>query len=83
MQVDGMRGTGKQRRQVRTTDSQHRLPVAPNRLAQQFTATAPNQKWLTDITYIATAEGWLYLAGVMDRCSRKIVGWAMNERMTT
>jgi putative transposase len=83
MQMHGIRGKGKQRRQVRTTDSQHRLPVAPNLLAQQFTAAAPNQKWLADITYIPTAEGWLYLAAVMDLCSRKIVGWAMDERMTT
>ncbi len=57
--------------------------MAPNLLAQQFTAAEPNQKWLADLTYIATAEGWLYLAGVMDLCSRKIVGWAMDERMTT
>lgn len=87
MQVQGMRGKSKQRRQVRTTDSQHRLPVAPNLLAQQFTAAAPNQKWhprgTRDITYIPTDEGWLYLAAVMDLCSRKIVGWAMDERMTT
>jgi transposase InsO family protein len=83
MQVHGIRGKCKQRRQVRTTDSQHRLPVAPNRLAQHFTATAPNQKWLADLTYIPTAEGWLYLAAVMDLFSRKIVGWAMDERMTT
>jgi putative transposase len=83
MQVHGMRGKGKQRRQVRTTDSRHGLPVAPNRLAQHFTAAGPNQKWLADLTYVATAEGWLYLAAVMDLCSRKIVGWAMDERMTT
>jgi len=83
MQVHGIRGKCKQRRQVRTTDSQHRLPVAPNWLAQQFTAAGPNQKWLADLTYIPTAEGWLYLAGVMDLFSRKIVGWAMDERMTT
>jgi putative transposase len=83
MQVHGIRGKCKQRRQVRTTDSQHHLPVAANWLAQQFTAAGPNQKWLADITYIPTAEGWLYLAGVMDLYSRKIVGWAMDERMTT
>ena len=83
MQVYGMRGKCKQRYQVRTTDSQHRFPVAPNRLAQQFTATALTQKWLADLPYSPTAEGWLYLAGVMDLYSRKIVGWAMDERMTT
>jgi len=83
MHLHGIRGQCKQRRQVRTTDSQHHFPVAPNLLAQQFTAAAPNQKWLADLTYIPTAEGWLYLAGVMDLYSRKIVGWAMDERMTT
>ena len=57
--------------------------VAPNLLAQQFAAEAPNQKWLADLTYVPTAEGWLYLASVIDLCSRKIVGWAMSERMTT
>jgi hypothetical protein len=66
-----------------TTDSQHRLPVAPNVLNQAFVAAAPNEKWVTDITYILTAEGWLYLACVLDLFSRKIVGWAMDATMTT
>ena len=83
MQLHGIRGKCKQRRKVKTTDSQHGVAVAPNLLAQQFTAEAPNQKWLADLTYIPTTEGWLYLATVMDLFSRKIVGWAMNERMTT
>src|SRR5262249_43375955 len=61
MQLHGIRGKCKQRRKVRTTDSHHGFPVAPNLLAQQFTAEAPNQKWLADLTYIPTAEGWLYL----------------------
>jgi len=65
-----------------TTHSNHTLPVAPNRLEQDFTATAPNQKWVSDITYIATDEGWLYLAVVLDLYSRLVVGWAMSERMT-
>ena len=65
----------------RTTDSAHDQPISPNRLDREFTATLPNQKWVTDITYIPTDEGWLYLAGVMDLCSRKIVGWAMREHM--
>jgi putative transposase len=59
-----------------------RLDV-PNRLAQDFTADAPNQKWLGDITYIPTAEGWLYLATVLDLYSRRIVGWALEQTMTT
>jgi transposase InsO family protein len=65
----------------RTTDSAHDQPISPNRLDREFAATLPNQKWVTDITYIPTDEGWLYLAGVMDLCSRKIVGWAMREHL--
>ncbi len=57
------------------------VPV-PNLLAQDFSATRPNQKWLVDITYIAMREGWLYLAGVLDTYSRRIVGWSMRERLT-
>lgn len=67
----------------RTTDSNHQQPVAPNRLDRQFKAELPNQKWVVDITYIPTDQGWLYLAGVMDLCSRKIVGWSMAEHMKT
>ncbi len=66
----------------RTTQSNPRRTPAPNRLAQDFSATRPNQKWLVDITYIATREGWLYLAGVLDTFARRIVGWAMSERLT-
>lgn len=66
-----------------TTNSNHKLPVAPNLLAQDFTASALNQKWVSDITYIATDEGWLYLAVVLDLYSRLVVGWSMAERMTT
>ncbi|EGQ7938980.1 IS3 family transposase [Vibrio vulnificus] len=64
-----------------TTDSNHRLPVAPNLLEQDFTATAPNQKWAGDITYLATSEGWLYLAVIIDLYSRQVVGWSMDTRM--
>ena len=66
-----------------TTDSKHNLPIAPNLLAQNFKATAPNQKWAGDITYIATSEGWLYLAVVIDLYSRQVVGWSMSTRMTS
>jgi transposase InsO family protein len=59
------------------TDSDHDLPVAPNRLAERAAPAGPNQIWLQDITYVPTAQGWLYLALVMDLWSRKIVGWAM------
>lgn len=66
-----------------TTDSNHTLPINPNVLERDFTAKAPNTRWVTDITYISTQEGWLYLAVVLDLFSRKIVGWAMGNRMTT
>jgi transposase InsO family protein len=64
-----------------TTHSNHDHPIAMNKLDRDFEATAPNQKWLCDITYIATDEGWLYLAGVLDCFSRKIVGWSMDNQM--
>lgn len=67
----------------RTTDSRHDQPVAANVLDRQFDANLPNRKWAADITYIPTAEGWLYLAAVIDLCSRKIVGWSMAEHMRT
>lgn len=76
MRQAGLRAIQKRRR-VCTTDSQHSDPVAPNLLQRDFTAPAPNRKWLTDITAIWTAEGWLYLAVVLDVYSRPIVGWAM------
>lgn len=66
-----------------TTHSKHRHPVAANLLAQDFTASQSNQRWVSDITYIPTEQGWLYLAVVLDLCSRAIVGWAMHQRMTT
>ena len=70
------------RRYKATTNSAHNLPVAPNLLDQDFSAKRPNQKWVADITYLATDEGWLYLAVVLDLYARKVVGWAMSERMT-
>jgi putative transposase len=68
---------------VRITDSNHDLPIAPDLLQREFQADLPNCKWCCDITYIRTAQGFLYLAGVMDLCSRKIVGWAMGEHLRT
>ena len=65
-----------------TTNSKHTLPVAENLLAQNFTPKAPNRVWVTDITYIPTQEGWLYLAGVKDVFTCEIVGYAMSERMS-
>jgi transposase InsO family protein len=71
------------RRFRRTTDSAHDYPVAPNTLDRQFETDEPNQVWTTDITYIWTQEGWLYLAVVMDLFSRRIVGWSMSDNMRT
>lgn len=65
-----------------TTNSAHSLPVAENLLQREFAAAAPNQKWVSDITYVWTEEGWLYAAAIMDLCRREIVGWAMGPRMT-
>lgn len=65
-----------------TTDSRHALPVAPNLLDQKFAAASPNKVWVSDITYIATSEGWLYLAGHKDLFHGEIVGYAMSERIT-
>ena len=71
------------KRFVRTTDSNHRLPVADNVLDRDFSPAEPNAAWGTDITYIPTAEGWLFLALVVDLFSRRIVGWAMDATMTS
>jgi transposase InsO family protein len=70
------------RRFKRTTDSEHAWPVAPNLIAQDFAADGPDRKWGADISYIWTAEGWLYLAIVLDLFSRRIVGWSMSASMT-
>lgn len=77
----GLQAKGKKKFTV-TTDSNHRLPVAENLLERDFTATAPNQKWVSDITYIWTDEGWLYLATVIDLYSRAVIGWSIQPTMT-
>jgi len=81
MRAMGLRARAARRFKA-TTQSTHRLPVAPNRLQQDFTAAGPNQKWVADITYRWTNEGWLYLAVVLDLYSRAVVGWSMAERIT-
>jgi transposase InsO family protein len=81
MRKDGLYSKTKRKFRV-TTDSSHSQPVAPNLLNREFTPARANQAWVCDITYIWTAEGWLYLAIVMDLFSRTIVGWSMAERMT-
>ncbi len=78
MKQKGLCGRQKGRYRVQTTDSNHDHPIAPNRLAEAPEATAPNQIWVADITYIHNQEGWLYLAAVLDLYSRQIVGWAMS-----
>lgn len=70
------------RRFRRTTDSRHKLPVATNLLERRFTATAPNEAWVGDITYIWTAEGWAYLAVLLDLYSRRVVGWALRKSLS-
>jgi len=83
MRRHGIRALAGRRFRPCTTDSRHYLPVAPNLLQQEFVAAAPNCVWLADITYIATVEGWLYLAAVLDLATRKIVGWSMRDHMRT
>jgi putative transposase len=83
MRRHGIRALAGRRFKPCTTTSRHHLPIAPNLLKQEFVAAAPNRIWLADITYIATGEGWLYLAAVLDLATRKIVGWAMLDHMRT
>ena len=77
----GIKARTHRRFRVRTTDSSHAHPVAPNVLDRRFEVAGLNRAWSADITYVPTGEGWLYLAGVMDLCSRRIVGWSMAEHM--
>ncbi len=73
---------GRRRRRFRvTTDSKHAFPIAPNVLERDFTATEPNQAWVTDITFVWTQEGWLYLAAILDLFSRRVVGWATSANV--
>jgi putative transposase len=81
MKTAGIRARIKKAYVPGTTDSNHPNPIAGNVLDRQFTAKLPNQKWAVDITYIPTGEGWMYLAGVIDLCSRMIVGWSMADHM--
>lgn len=81
MRRHGLRATAGVRFKLVTTDPNHPYPIAPNLLDQNFTAEQQDQIWLADITYIPTAEGWLYLAGVLDLYSRRIVGWAMSDSL--
>lgn len=83
MRQAGLRGQQRPAFRPRTTDSDHALPIAPNRLKALGSPERPNQVWVSDITYIATLQGWRYLAVVMDLCSRKILGWALADHLKT
>lgn len=78
MRQDGLKVPQRRARRF-TTQSKHKRPVAPNILGREFTATEPNQTWLSDITYVPTVQGWLYLAVVLDLYARRVVGWAMES----
>jgi len=79
----GLKSVTKKKYRVRTTDSSHDLPVAKNVLARDFTAEKPNEKWVTDITYVATLEGWLFVVTIIDLFSRKVIGYAMADHLRT
>ena len=83
MKAAGIRAATVKRFVPQTTDSDHDQPAFENILNREFSAELPNQKWVCDITYIPTGEGWLYLAAVLDLCSRKIVGWSMHDHLRT
>ena len=83
MRQQGICGRQNKRYRLRTTDSQHDEPIAPNRLATAPKATRPNQIWAADITYVGTAQGWVYLAAIVDLYSRRVVGWAVSQQINT
>lgn len=81
MKRQGIRSKTCRKFRIHTTDSRHGHPIAPNKLDRQFQREEINQAWVADITYVPTAEGWLYLAAVLDLCSRKVVGWAAADHL--
>ena len=83
MRQEGLCGRQQKRYRVRTTDSKHDQPIAPNRLAQLPAASRPNEIWVADITYVSTAQGWVYVAAILDLYSRRIVGWAVSQQINT
>lgn len=82
MQKNNIRAKTKKKFKITTTNSNHKYPVAPNILNQNFRVRELNQVWVSDITYIYTCEGWLYLSAILDLCSKKIIGWSMDKRIT-
>lgn len=83
MRESGLRSCMARKFRVATTDSKHDMPIAPNVLEQDFSATKPNEKWVADITYIPCRQGKLYLASILDLYTKQIVGWKLSDRMTT
>jgi transposase InsO family protein len=83
MRQEGIWGRQRRRYRIRTTDSRHGEPVAPNRLAEQPAPQGPNQIWVADITYVKTHQGWVYVAGILDLYSRRVVGWAVGSQINT
>jgi transposase InsO family protein len=83
MRRHGLHGVRRGRFRPQTTDSRHENGIAPNRLREQAPPTVPDRIWVADITYVPTTEGWLYVAGVLDRCSRRVLGLAMAARLDT
>jgi len=83
MRQEGISGRQQKRYRVVTTDSKHDHPIAPNLLAPKAVATRPNQVWVADITYVQTAQDWVYVAAILDLYSRRIVGWAVSEHINT
>ena len=83
MQKEGLSASTHRRFRVRTTDSDHTLPVAENTVNREFVRDHPNEVWVSDLTYIPTKAGWLYLVAIIDLYSRKVVGWSMDVTMTT
>jgi transposase InsO family protein len=81
MREEGVRSRAARKFRCRTTDAAHAHPVADNLLARDFAADAPDRKWAADVTYVPTGEGWLYVAAVIDLCTRKVVGWAMADHL--
>jgi len=81
MQQEQIHSTRHRRFRIRTTDSNHEHPLAANLLDRQFEQESINQAWASDITYVATDEGWLYVASVMDLCSRRIIGWSTADHL--
>ena len=80
MKLNGIQSKIRKKWKV-TTNSSHKYPIVPNKLNREFTTENPNEAWVSDITYIATKEGWFYLTVVLDLWDRKIIGWALSKTM--